>query len=743
MRIFLITLLLQIAGLISSQVLIKVVDKKTSEPASFAGITFESLTDNKKSFVIANEKGEVKKKFQGKIKISVSLLGYQTAIDSIQAAGEYTIYLVPSSVELNEIVVTGSAKPISRDQSIFRIDMISNTQIKDRASTNLAEALDNQLSLRVEQNGTLGSSIRMQGLSGEQVKILVDGVPVIGRVNGNIDLDQINLQTTDHIEIIEGPMSVIYGSDAIGGVINLISRENNKDRFTAAVNAYYESIGKYNANFYTSYHFKKHTATFSASRNFFGGAALPGDPPRAETWKPYLQYNLDGSYIYTSENQRIKFSSSYFSEDYRILGAPRLDLDTSLSKNGTYYLKYIATDAVNLTTRFTNSLDYTLSMEKNTFNFLGAYSTFQRILNTYNNDLSDLEKTMKNVAGQDTQKESLAMVRATWSNTAIDHLQVLGGTDLNFDHAEDITDFGIKDISDLAAFLNLQYSPLDFLSLQPGIRVMRNSRFAAPFVYSFNVKYTADNRLSIRASYARGFRAPSLTELFFSFTELDHDVHGNPNLKPELSNNLNLSLNYKIVSDRSLENFSLSGFLNQLKNKIDYLTDPNNPLKATLINLPIDLYRNFGTNLEFNYQYKSLVFANLGAGYTAVSTLSNSASFFFSPNATANFSYKEIHSGVRLSVTYKYYGKFIEYTAEQQSDGKQDITSQAIAGGYHNLDAQISRPFIKGMIDLGIGLKNIFNNTVVPIADASNPNAGLVGYGRSVFIKMSFNFDKH
>jgi outer membrane receptor for ferrienterochelin and colicins len=742
MKILYIILILIIAGHLSAQTLIKVVDKKTSEPASFAGILFESVTDKKKSFEITNEKGEVRKKFQGKIKITVSLLGYSSLVDTIQAVGEYTVYLMPSSVDLNEIVVTATAKPISRDLSIYKIDMISNTQIKDRASTNLAEALNNQLSLRVEQNGTLGSSIRMQGLSGEQVKILVDGVPVIGRVNGNIDLSQINLQTADHIEIIEGPMSVIYGSDAIGGVVNIITQENSKKSFTAMANLYYESVGRYNGNFSGSVHYKHHTASLTASRNFFAGAALPGDPPRAKTWKPYLQYNLDGSYIFATEEHRIKVTSSYFNEDYRIMGAPRLSLDTILSKNGSYYLKYNANDAVNLTSRFVNSLDYTLSKENNTLNLVGAYSTFKRILNTYSNDLSYLERTMKDVAGQDTQKEALAMVRGIWVNNSIEHLQFMSGTDLNFDRAENRADFGVKEISDLAAFLNMQYSPFENLSFQPGVRVMHNSRFAAPIVYSFNLKYSPFSRLSFRASYAKGFRAPSLKELFFSFTELDHDVHGNPLLKPEYSYNLNAALNYKIISEISLASLNLTGFFNEMKNKIDYLTDPNNPLKATLINLPIDLYKNFGSNLNFNYQYKSALSAEVGVGFTAVSTLSKSSSFFYSPNVTANFSYKELNSRVRFTINYKYYGKFVLYTAEQQNDGKLNITNEAIAGGYHSLDAQLSRPFFKGMIDLGIGMKNIFNNTVVDISNSANPNAGLVGYGRSIYIKMSLNFDR-
>ena len=67
----------------------------------------------------------------------------------------------------------------------------------------------------------------VQGLSGENVKILIDGVPVVGRLNGNVDLSQINLTNIERVEIVEGPLSVNYGTNALAGTINLITKKNN------------------------------------------------------------------------------------------------------------------------------------------------------------------------------------------------------------------------------------------------------------------------------------------------------------------------------------------------------------------------------------------------------------------------------------------------------------------------------------------------------------------------------------
>lgn len=207
-------------AVLEAQTLIRVLNKETREAVPYATVSFESINTHEKTFAITNEKGEHTRPLKGATIIKISSVGYIQATDTIHDGPQKEILLTPSDFMTDEVVVTASAKPQTRDKSIYKIDVISNARIRERAAVNLADLLSTQPGIRVEQNGSLGSSIRIQGLSGEQVKILIDGVPVIGRVNGNIDLNQLNLQNADHIEIIEGPISVIYGSDAMGGLIN-------------------------------------------------------------------------------------------------------------------------------------------------------------------------------------------------------------------------------------------------------------------------------------------------------------------------------------------------------------------------------------------------------------------------------------------------------------------------------------------------------------------------------------------
>jgi outer membrane receptor for ferrienterochelin and colicins len=729
--------LLLASVVLNAQTLLRVVNKETGEPVPFASVGFESHS-HKQSGDFTNERGELAINQNGLTIINVSSIGYVSKTDTINGESQKLILLSPSLIELEDVVVTASAKPQVRDKSIYKIDVISNAQIKDRAAVNLADLLATQPSLRVEQNGSLGSSVRMQGLDGNQVKILIDGIPVIGRVNGNIDLNQLNLQNADHVEIIEGPMSVIYGSDAMGGVINIITKEKNSKFFDASGDLYYETIGKYNFGIQTSLHKNNHTFSISGSRNFFQGAALAGDIGRVKTWRPRLQYNFDGSYVYTNKLSRLKYSLSMFNEEYRILGSPRKD-SIPVQTDSTLIYHAIANDAINYSRRSVNKIEYSNTINHNTINLASAYSTFWRSLNTFKNDLTLLQKTMEGVANQDTQRIASVMVRGIWSNDAIKNFEVFGGTEFNFDHAVDNADFGTKDMTDLAGFLNLKYSPFESLSFQPGVRLIYNSLFSSPVVYALNIKYQPSKKWSARVSYAKGYRSPTLKELYFKYTALDHQVYGNPDLKPEYSNNSNVAVSYITpVYDNILE-FNLSGFYNQMKNKIDYLQDPSNELKAQLINLPIDLFKNFGGNLMISFKLHQFLIFEGGSGVTAVSKLVNSSSFNYSEYYTGSLKFRSIRHSYNIAVNYKYFGNFVIYSAQLMNDGKLSVTNEALAGGYHNMEALVNKQFLHNRIDLGIGAKNIFNNTRVNTTTIST--GGLVGYGRTYFVKFTYRFN--
>ena len=151
------------------------------------------------------------------------------------------------SQQIKEVVVTGQLTERTVENAVHKIRVITGKKLKSGLFTDLGQALQKELNINLVQDNMLGSSASLQGLSGQNVKILIDDMPVIGRLNGSIDLSQISLNNIKRVEIIEGAMSTLYGTDALAGTINIIT--NKEPEFNQSFNAYYETVGKYNADF--------------------------------------------------------------------------------------------------------------------------------------------------------------------------------------------------------------------------------------------------------------------------------------------------------------------------------------------------------------------------------------------------------------------------------------------------------------------------------------------------------------
>lgn len=133
---------------------------------------------------------------------------------------------------LDELVVTGQYRPQSLKNSVYKVNVIKSQRILLSGATNIQQVLFNQLGLSFSNDNTLGTSdIQIMGMSGRNVKILLDGVPLVDRGDTRESLNQVDLNTIDRIEMVEGPMSVSYGSDALAGVVNLISKRPEKAAF--------------------------------------------------------------------------------------------------------------------------------------------------------------------------------------------------------------------------------------------------------------------------------------------------------------------------------------------------------------------------------------------------------------------------------------------------------------------------------------------------------------------------------
>jgi len=726
---------------------IRVVDFKSNETIPYAHVCFEELESDSKYYMVTTKDGVANIPGNRELIVAVSFVGYKAYIDTIKPGKDYTIELYPKVFDIDQVVVTANFTPQKADQSIYNVKVIDRRDIDMKAATNLSDIMANVVNVKLKHDPALGTSLRLKGLSGNNVKILIDGVPIIGRVGGNIDLSQLNLYNIDHIELVEGPLSVIYGSNALAGAINIITKENEYSKLTARANTYYESVGTYNVDGGISSKHGKHSFALSGGRNFFGGFSDQDDiivgnnvvEDRYSEWKPKEQYNADLYYTLNNKRNKLKYQSSFMRE--------RLQSKGSL-QSPQYYTAF---DDWFYSTRFTNRLEFTQKIgAEYTLNMLGSHSYYQRRNTTYFMDLDQLTSTLTN---EDTTKFNAFVYRLLIGNSNPEKkLSFVTGIDLNYEMAtgEKILD-NEKELGDYAVFTSVMYKFNEQISVQPGIRLAYNSQYDVPPVPSINVKWNILPRLTARASYARGYRAPSLKELYIYFVDINHNIQPNENLKAEHGNNFDFALKFNTDRDKKLHysQVELGAFYNDMSNII-YLAKRQLPDEKDPIYQYINIvnYNTIGGQVSFQYNYYpymnfAVSFGETGT-YSSFNGSKNSLSDYkFSPDLNVNVTNQIQKLGLSITLSYKYTGKSYLYDVDEN-----DQISLTTLADYHNMDLTFIRKFFTNRLTITAGVKNLFDNTSIDVIGGGTGTAHTsgdsspIGYGRIYFARLSYNIFK-
>lgn len=736
--------ILSILGLTAQQRTITVVSDADGSPAGDAYVLVHSLTsEGKKYSVLTNEDGVANIKYTGPVFIEISHASFVPHSDTLKAGESQYYRLIPLNIQVPEVVVTGQFTPEDPKRSVYAIKVIDVKTIERRGATNLRELLSQELNMRVTQDNVLGSGLSLQGLSGEQVKYMIDGVPILGRLNGDIDISQINLNDVERVEVIEGPVSVQYGTNALGGVINIITKTDQGDKINTSVNSYYESRGTYNFDAMAGFRVKNHFFGASMGRWFFDG--YDQDKTRRDVaWNPKEQYFGNIKYGLTFKRMRLMYSTNIFNEKITNRGAPRAPFNVNAFDD--YYYTF----------RNANSLTLSGEIIKNHYlNQVIAYSFFRRKKNTVFKDLTDLSETpAADPSLHDTTTFNAFLARGFISRNKIDRkLNYQIGYDINIETASGKRiESGSQSIGDYAGFGSVSYAPFNWLTIQPGLRYSYNSAYRAPVTPSLHIKMNPAEHLIVRMSYARGFRAPSIKELYFDFYDINHNIYGNLDLEAEYSNNVNLQVSYnKPFKQHHLIKVTPTLYFNDIKNDIELIQDfsggdEGNVLPYTYGNLSSN--RIVGYNFIVQYTLKenfSIGFSTAmnGRNYQFNDTLSSDG-FKWSPEVSANANYVIPKAKLRLTVYYKYNGQFI--TPYIESDGS---VAEQIINPYGLLDFSVGRSFWKNRVVVNVGAKNLLDINQVNTNGGSGGGAHSVGatsvpiaWGRSYFVSLKLQFSK-
>ena len=208
---------------------IQVINQKNKKPISSVLVEIEKINNSiEKKYGFSDKNGYLKYNLKPTFKINASHIGYkkyEKIFERKDILDTLFIFLEPLYHPLEEVVVTGQIGDQNRSKSMNNFIIISKKKIENTASNNLGELLSNEALFDLNIDPALGTSLSIQGMQGNNVNILIDGIPMIGRKGSQIDLGQIDLSNIDQIEILKGPASVTYGTNSTGGVINLITKK--------------------------------------------------------------------------------------------------------------------------------------------------------------------------------------------------------------------------------------------------------------------------------------------------------------------------------------------------------------------------------------------------------------------------------------------------------------------------------------------------------------------------------------
>ena len=708
---------------------------ENSENEPIRDVVLEFLTNGKTKKFISDEEGIINLNhyLKSKLNVRISHLSYQSLNDKIRLT-DTNFILKKKNFIIDEIFVTGQIKPTKKSTTIQKVKSISRKEIDLRAAENLKDLLEKEMNMRLSYDNVLGSSVSIQGISGQNVKILIDGVPLIGRLNGNIDLSQINLNNVARVEIIEGPLSVELGTDALAGTINLITKKEYNKRFSSNYNIFYESIGNYNSNISLAYNIKKHLFSIDFGRKYFDGwskndkfSLFPksqlADTNRVKSWNPKEQYlgRLQYRIKHKNNNLRIYYDSYY--EKITNLGMPRLP----------YY--ETAFDDYYYTKRHNLGLDYNFNLNNNkSLRILSSFNNYNRVKNTYFKDLVTLNQILtNNNSDQDTSIFNLIMNKLVFASLKSDYFNYQIGFDSKIENAQgQKIKANSQTLGDHAIFISSKWEPSAFLALKPGLRFSYNSKFNVPVIPSLNLIFIK-NRFKTRFSYAKGFRSPSLKELFFEFVDINHNIIGNDNLKIEKSDNYQFNFDYEnIISNYKIE-LETKLFYNNISDLITLARSPNSNL-YTYFNLEKNKTRGFSTSLNlsaenFNFAISA---SNIGR-YNNLSKENNIVEFSHSNSYNTSFNYTFKKYYLTSSIYYNYMGKLPIFF---KNNSDQIIESEIES--YQILDISLRKSFSSGKVNLSFGIKNLFDvqditSFSISGTHSSSSNSQSIAYGRTFF----------
>ncbi len=526
----------------------KVIDANSNEPLPGANVYLQDTDIG----VTTNDIGEfllnINQNNNSDNSLIVSYLGYHNQIIDLKNLNEnkLIIPLKKSFLNLDQIVVTGTKTERFLKDTPVTTRVISKEQLQNSGVGDISQALSEISGIVIYENyfNTGRNTVEIQGFSSQHIHVLVDGIKMIGRVDGQLDISEIPLSQVERIEIVKGAASALYGSEAMGGVINIITKENNNN-FSVASDLVTGSYGRFDGNIAISAPISIWKPAFNFSYRKYDGYDLDKETASEDgtTYDKYHgQFNIVGNF---SEDLKLNINTFYFEEEHVVKGSQIFE-DHYLND---HFAGRTELSKKNFFKNFNIKAGLEFSQYEHKYDKLVLSSGFYK-----KGDITN-EKLLRGDVLFDT-KLGLNLINGGYS---IEYEKITSDRVLGSEQNSTLHNFFLQD----------EIEASKWLVALGGLRIDAHLVYGSQLSPKVSLMVKSSNTSRIRFSYAEGFRAPTFKELFIEYKNSDVKKHilGNPDLEPEKSisyqgdfeywNNSNFHLRFHI-------------FYNNINNLIDY-----------------------------------------------------------------------------------------------------------------------------------------------------------------------------
>lgn len=505
----------------------------------------------------------------------------QTAVAQKQDSLQQT----QRTLSIDEVVVTGSRIATDRRLLPMTISVVEREQIEQDNRPSLLPTLVEQVpGLFITSRGVMGygvasgaaGGISVRGVGGSPttgVMVLIDGHPQYMGLMGHPIADAYQSMIADRVEVVRGPASVLYGSNAMGGVINIITRKSKEPGSHTDIRLGYGSYNTLDAEAANRTHAGRFSSTVTASYSRSDGHRANMDYEQAGGYAR-LAYDLGREWEITGEVNLTHFNAS----NPGSISSPIIDNDSRI-------------------TRGTSSIALR--------NSRGAVSAFynwgvHRINDGYSAGDSPLDYRFRSqdaIAGA-MLYQSFTLLKGNRTMVGADYRH-FGGKALNryLDGSADkiIAD---KEMDNVAAYIDLQQQLTPWLTLDAGVRMDYNSHIGTEWVPQGGLAVQLPRNMQLKAMVSKGFRFPTIREMYMFPPQ-------NPDLKAERMWNYEISLRQQVGRMA----YGVSLFYIDGENMIRTL-----PVDGRMMNVNTGRIENFGTEIEATWSVSSHL--SLSANYS-------------------------------------------------------------------------------------------------------------------------------